>query len=391
LAVQFGGAAVAAGSAVLAARMLGPAGRGVVAVSVSVGFLSAALGTLGLNEATPYLINQRGVSRSWLLRLFARIGLPAGVLAGLGCSVVVWFITGADTPVPMSLLIAQGAWVVLRVWNLLAKGIVVAAGTLETANAADLLEITIPAACVVMAYASGGASPALIVAFFLAGTSVSAVLLTIVAIRMADDAGSACTLCFALQNSWKLQLRMAGYVMAQRLDVFLMNAVGGAGLTGLYAAAKAVPDMLAKFGDAAAYVTLPSASRGSESDARDSMRVTLALATTLTLGATVLFSVLAPTIINILFGQAFGDAVWMMRYLLAATSAGVITAILSAYHVGRGRAGVAATATWVGVAVLAASAPLLSFMHVSVAVPAAVTISQLAAAMVLIHHTFFAA
>jgi O-antigen/teichoic acid export membrane protein len=317
-------------SGVLAARLLGPAGRGELEVIILLPTLVAALGGLGLSQAIAYEVSKSPGSEAKVASagFWTSLGLGTVQMLLLG-----WLI-GLFLPPEKQHLARAAGWFVLYLpavytgWALL--GVDQGRGRFKRFSAFQVLPGAIYAGLALLLWASHRVSPAGFALAILTGAVLTAVI-----------RGSAMgRLLFHTRPSWQTILSllkrgisfhlpaMAGLALMRADTVMLVRLVPSAAI-GLYAVASAIA--VGHVGTANPFVQVGFTAVAAEQDAITAAH-TLARQfrfAQLAIGASGLAAaLLAPWIIRLAFGARFAGAVITTYFLVAAMSAWGLAQVL---------------------------------------------------------------
>ncbi|HEX2577203.1 MAG TPA: lipopolysaccharide biosynthesis protein [Aquihabitans sp.] len=348
LGARFGGAA----AGVVAAHLLGPAGRGQYAVLVAVATVLAAIATGGL--------------QFWVVRQVADPASTAPVRAVIARHVTV--------VVTLGVVGAVAAAPALVALDLATAPEVLAAGGLVTATATSLIVLGIlngrrQMRRIALATSAGAggylgllatlgaldvAGPATVTAAAAAGQLCIAALCLAVYHRLPRPEVSDVRLAHraGVRFGWPAALGEIMVMASLRADIVLVAALLGREDAGHYAVALALAELMWVIPDGAAQVVLPMAASG-EPPRATSRLIGLALLAQLVAGVALV--VAAPFAVDLLFGDAFEPAARPMLLLVIASFGLGTWKLLAADVVGRGDARARGASTVVGLVLMVAA------------------------------------
>lgn len=234
---------------VIVARTLGPSGRGVIALALTIPMLLSSIGDLGMGEGMIHYVRRREGDESTLLSsvlivtaglgllyvvLSAALGavLRTSVLRGVPLVVVVW----ASLITPLEMIRNEaGAYA-------MGRGRVRAYNTLSLSNYGLTLLATV-VMVLVLRLGTAGAIWAQLV-----GSALSAVIGLAVAIRVSDGRPRRLVDFGHVRRVVRFGLRIVVGNLAQKLnyrfDSFVLNYFAGPGVVGVYAVAARFAELL---------------------------------------------------------------------------------------------------------------------------------------------------
>lgn len=317
-------------SGILAARLLGPAGRGDLETIILLPTLVAALGGLGLSQAVAYEVSK---SRGSEARI-ASAGFWSSFAVGILEMLLLGWLVGLFLPPGKQSLAHAATWFVLYLpavytgWALL--GVDQGSGRFKRFSAFQVLPGAIYAGLALVFWATQWISASGFAPAILAGPVVTAVV-----------RGSAMgRLIFRTRPDWHTVLHllkrgisfhvpaMAGLAVLRADTVILVRLLPSAAI-GLYAVASAIA--VAHIGTANPFVQVGFTAVAAEQNAVTAARTVARQFrfAQVAIGASGLAAaVLTPSIIRIAFGARFAGAVVTTYFLLAAMSAWGLSQVL---------------------------------------------------------------
>lgn len=359
-------------SSIILARALGPAGRGMYALIVLIPALLALTGGLGLDPATTYFVARR---RDRARSLATTLALTS---AALGVALIAVYALITALPPYRHFLRTTGAEPAL-VWILVAllpatlaaqtlTAAVLALGRYRTYNVITL--VTPAVTLLLLLVLVGGPGLDIAGAVVAAGLGTAAGLIAAVmafhqvapAAEPGSDGG---VLRAAFGFGWRAHLGNLAWFIHYRADMFLVGYLAGPAALGFYSTAVGLAEKLYLAPSAVGTVLFPrvasgdaerEAAGGREPDGRDAgprpgtggsaaesaracrhtLWLTVALAAAL--------AIVAPPLIELLYGAAFRPSVAPLWALLPGVASLAVGRVVSADLSGRGRPGVVARA-----------------------------------------------
>jgi O-antigen/teichoic acid export membrane protein len=319
---------------VLAARLLGPAGRGQLAVLVFVALAASTAAAAGLQFWVARAVARAGgvhvatrVVRTHLAIVVVAVPLvgallaPAiGALAGASAFAIAATIAFATTGAAHLVLLALPNG--LRAMGVVAAS-TIAAGCTYLLGAAGLLVVDLPSVALVLVAAAVGN---LVACCISAGWARQAP-------RGGDAPADPARYRHALAFGWAGGVGELVLLAMLRIDVVIVAAFLPLRDVGLYAVATALAEVLWIVPDGIALVVLPTSAR--RPDRAATMRLLRASTLITGLGGLALVAVAGPAV-DLVFGPAFGGATAALPLLAVASLAGGIWKIVGADVVARG-------------------------------------------------------
>ena len=348
---NIGGAILSLGSILIVARVLGPEGRGHVALLTTVALLLGNLATAGVQEANANFAAEDPTTRRALATNSLLLALVLGAIAAGALALLLWAVpdaVGDDTSGKM--LWATVAFVPLIILEIYLLYLAQADYAFVVTNVAMLLA---PAVAF-----TGNALFALTevltvrnaVAVWLAGQAASTTLLVwLVARRLAgfgraDLALARRSLGFGLRAYVGRVMQLGNY----RLDQWLLGAISGTRALGLYSVAVAWAEALWYLPTALAAVQRPDLVRSDTRTAGERAARVFRGSILVTAISAVIMIALAPFLCTVVFGEPFRDSVGQLRVLVLGSFGMVAAKLLGNALVARGRPGLQSVAVGVG-------------------------------------------
>lgn len=314
-------------SALLIARVLGPAGNGVYVLAVFLPATLVALSNFGMNAATVYYVSGNRQGLRQLLWLVARIGMLLSLLGLVAGAVVVnWFAEAWFPGVPSLCLWLALAAFPFSLLASLAQSVLQGVEDFRRYNAAILLTQVVSLALVALATLVIGATVEVVLGCALASALVS-MLLVLVYLRQvlhahppagepgASDRELLASMLHYGRHSYVANL--IGYFL-YRANLLIINLLAGPAQVGVYVIALRLGEYVWVLSSAVSTATFPRLSaRDTDAKTRREtiatlFRITLLLSAGLATG----LALLSGVIVGVLFGEAYAGAVAPLLLLL---------------------------------------------------------------------------
>jgi len=379
---------------VILARALGPSGRGVFALALlgpSVVVLAANLGignalcyylargTFETNRVIAHTLMMSVLLGCAALLVLLAIALPFGSVLLPGVDLRLVAIGAASIPLSLFFYFSIAFFQGLQRF--------IDFNALYLVNACALLLLLVP----LVVLEKGGVTMA-VLAWSLSWIPTAAVGLYLMARcgRLAIRIDRAIFVAF-------FQFGMVGYLsfvtsfFNYRFDSFLVNAFGNATQVGYYAVAVSLAEVIWYIPTAAATVLAPHVAEAAEGGADRATGSVGRIVLVATVFASVALAVLAPLLVNILFGARFAPSVVAIWLLLPGVVAISVGRILSGYLLGRNQQRVDLLATASGLVVTlildVALIPRYGFAGAAVASSVAYTVTLLVNLFWVVRHS----
>jgi O-antigen/teichoic acid export membrane protein len=302
-------------SALLLARVLGPAGRGSVAFITVTALVTARVAKVGLGQSTSVLAAQRPSARAMLLSNL------------LGFSLLTSLVAGALVVGGLYLLDAEPAGLTRTHLAILMAGIVAASlvddnfligcGRLRQAAAISASGGWLYAGALAVALATVGLTVDSAAVAWVAAHFAWAAVLAIVGLRTAGARPpSPRLLAESVRFGARAWLGGVSLLLNARLDQILVGVIASEVALGLYAVAVNGAEILLFLPTAIATSLLPAVAREQEATSADRTLRTFRSAVALTLGSIASAAAVGWLLIPLVFGADFRDAVQPFMWLL---------------------------------------------------------------------------
>jgi O-antigen/teichoic acid export membrane protein len=338
------------GSILLVARVLGPEGRGHVALLTTIALLTANLATAGVQEANANFGASDPDTRPGLATNSVLLALVLGAGAAGFLAVLLWAVPDAVGDTSRTMLWATVAFVPLIILEIFLLSLAQADYAFVVTNMAMLLAPAIAFSGNVAFAAAGLLTVRSAVAVWLAGQVAATTLLVwFVARRLAgfgrSNVGLAKrSLAFGLRAYVGRIMQLGNY----RLDQWLLGAISGTRQLGLYSVAVAWAEALWYLPTALAAVQRPDLVRADRRSAGIMATRVFRSSIIVTAASAIAIVVLAPTLCVTVFGDPFSGSVGQLRVLVLGAFGMVAAKLLGNALVARGRPALQSFALGVG-------------------------------------------
>lgn len=329
--------AINAVNTILIARLLGPDGRGQYAVAIAIAVIGAQVLSLGLQSANTYFVAR---DRNLLEQLTSNSLVLAGTVTVLGIGAFgVISLVPAASPVPLGLTGLALVTVPPALLALNLRSLLLGIGEVRPYNLIDVVAGVSGMFMTLALALTGAATPAtlLLVAIAVAGISVG------IAVRGLRPhlAGLARPSATLLKRSsaygFRIYLATGFGLLVLKADLLVVQFEDGTEASGLYSVASSIADMLWILPGVVGQILFPRLS--AIADVRQRWRLTLRT----TAGTLIAFvpilavtALVAPIMVEVMFGEAFQSAAGPLRILCAAILFYGTTAIFSQFLAARG-------------------------------------------------------
>ncbi len=307
-------------SGMLAARLLGPGGRGELAIVTLWPIALATLGNLGINQAVAFFTAQQPERRNAVFTASLVVAVAQGALLMAFGYLLLPFLLREHAPEVLQWARGFLLFIPLIFLSGYPLNLLQGAMHLDAYNLSRIFTAAWYALVLVALFLLRRPEVGAIVTWQLAGYAASAVLNLWLAHRLLHARWHWDVSVFRpiLSYGAKTQLGGITYYLNQRLDQLVMSVWLTPEALGYYVVAVALANPLTIIPSAIGIVTLPAAAREAGTAAhaviRRSLRTVLLLGTA---GAAALF-LLAPYLLPLFFGEAFRPAIDACRVLVVA-------------------------------------------------------------------------
>jgi O-antigen/teichoic acid export membrane protein len=312
---QLGFSALSFAGSLLTARLLGPSGRGELAILILVPSLFVAALELGQESTTSHLVARAQETRG---AVHANAALYCLVLTPLACVLVggvLWLLDVVSGPILLAGIaggVAVGAGIYIRVLSGLALGI----GRVALYNTVRLLlAASLPVGVVLLALAGIQGAMPFFYAWCVGNLAVAALFALILTPLFARPRPR-----LAIEQA-KIGLPIHVATLSQflllRADQLILFVLATSAAVGRYSIAVNIVEVLWYLPAAAGLVSIPFLSGSRTEDEKTAALLhALRLSLWLTAGGAVLVALVAPLLVPLVFGNAFRPAIWPLELLL---------------------------------------------------------------------------
>ena len=306
-------------TSILVTRGLGPEGRGLYALAVTVGALGVQFGNFGLHASNTYFVARDRSALPVIVDTSLLVGLVFGS-AGAGAAWALFSLRPALAPISGPLLLVALVWVPLGLTYLLLQNILLGVQEIRAYNVIEVTSRLVAVALLAAVILADRVNPVSAVSAGLGALAVgtASVLLrvrgSLAHPRIATRSEMAGYLRYGLKSYGASLLAYA----VTRTDLFVIHALAGDRDTGLFSVASSLADNVYLIPTIIGSLLFPrlSAMTGL-AEKRSLTRRTAAVSTLLTGGLALVLCGLARPLIVLLFGAGFAPAAPALRWLLA--------------------------------------------------------------------------
>ena len=292
---------------VCVARILGPEGRGLLAVAVALSGLGVQFGNLGLNASNTYFVAK---DRSLLPQLLGNTLTISLGLAGTGSFITYLVLYGRPqwTPVHGNLLILMLAWVPFGLAYMLLQNLLLGVQEVRAYNTIELVSKLLALVFIGFILLSGLVSPVTMFLAFFAALLIGFVWAFWKLYALLDQHLSVSLGLFGsnVRLGIKAYLICLFYFIVLKADILLVEHFAGVVDAGYYSVATAVSGYLATLPTVVAAILFPTLSAMTNVKEKLRMAKRATIGTGALLGLLLLVAVFtAKLIVRVLFGKAF--------------------------------------------------------------------------------------
>jgi len=343
---------------ILAARLLGPIGRGQFAAAILWPNLFAAMGGMGVGVALARRAG-RATDLNRVIRTGLSLTLMTGVLAALLCTIAIpWLLPGGDSIIRN----AAYTFVPFIIFNHMSLGLISidqGAGWFRQMNWTRLIVNPVYLILVVGLWIAGSHSVIWFVASLLIATCAVAIVRVVLALYRAPIPGPMESQRALFREA--LPFGFAGLLspLAQSADKALLLYLLGTTQLGFYTVALAAASVVNSLAGAAGMVSFGMSTQTKEREGfeRVARMFRLTAWTWLLAGLTVAFII--PVMLPLIYGKAFRPAIWPAILLIPASALSGQASILEESMRAQGRAFIGLEARAAGLLVMVAVGILL--------------------------------
>ena len=321
-------------AAVVVAREFGPAGRGSVAVGLTLVLILTQLGNVGLTAANPYFATRDpALVGSLVANTLAWSAIVGGLLGG-GLLLFRALLPGAIAGISVELVTLSAAAVPFGLAAVLLQSVLLGQGRILAFNGIESITAVAAVLALVVAQQTLHPSPAGALSILVAQYPASA-LIYLIALgrssrRLRLDRRLAARM---VRFGFRVYLAAVLSFLVIRLDLMLVNAFLGSAQAGLYSVAAVIAQGLIVAPYAIGMNLMPRVARGSDATYTATVFRTVAV---LYGGICLVMALLAWPVVHWVYGARFDASFPMVAWLLPGTYALGMLTILSLHFVGRG-------------------------------------------------------
>jgi O-antigen/teichoic acid export membrane protein len=289
------------------ARMLGPEGRGLLAVAIALSGLGVQFGNLGLNASNTYYVAK---DRSLLPQLLGNTLVISLGLVGIGASIVYLVLHARPqwSPVHGNLLILVLAWVPFGLAYMLLQNLLLGVQEVRAYNTIELVSKLLTLVFIGFVLFSGLVNPVTMFLAFFVALLISFVWAFWRLYGLLDQPLAVSSALFGrnIRLGIKAYLICLFYFIVLKADILLIKHFAGVVDAGYYSVATAVSGYLATLPTVVAAILFPTLSAMASVGEKLRMAKRATLGTGALLGLLLLIACFsAKLIVRILFGKAF--------------------------------------------------------------------------------------
>jgi O-antigen/teichoic acid export membrane protein len=321
-------------AAVVVARQFGPAGRGEVAIGLTLVLILMQVGNLGLTSANPYFAAQDRSHVRFLLANTVAWSAAVGGLLAAGLVAVRAFVPSAIAGTTLSLVIVTAVAVPFGLAAVLLQGILLGEGRTLAYNGVEATSAVGAVALLVLAGILSHPSPAGALAILLGQyPAASAVYLLLLSRDIERPRVDRAFALLTIRFGARVYVGMVLSFLVIRLDLLLVNGFLGQAQAGLYSVAAVIAQGLIVIPYAIGTNLMPRVAQGGLAEFSAMIFRSVAVVYG---GVCLLMLPLAWPVVHLLYGSRFDAAVPMVLWLLPGTYAFGMLTILSLHFTGRG-------------------------------------------------------
>ncbi len=340
---QFGVSALNFAAAILVARYLGPAGKGIFVIITLTAGIMVTFGNLGLGQALLYFRAKKNYTNRelWTFSLFFAL-VWGGVLTGLALAVL-WVWAPLLLKIKLDTLLIMGVGTVpVLLWIEFNRTYLMGGHQFHLYNVVDGVRgISWFALAWIFMAVSSNRLQAAVVAWL-----ASAVLTGLVQLVLTWNPGK-----LRVKKAFAMGKDLFGYGIKTyvttllqffnyRLDAFILNYFSTSAVVGIYSVAVSMGEAIWKLNNSVASLVFPKIAALSHEKANLLTPITSRLTLTVSFLMAVVLAAAGPYVIPLLFGRAFAPAVTPLWFLLPGIVAFGLVKILYGDLAGRGFPGI---------------------------------------------------
>lgn len=350
---RFVSLALAFVTSVVAARTLGPEGRGLFAVALTVTSVGVQLSNLGLHAGNTYAVTRDPSRLATIVANSLAISLCAGTLSALAIWSLV-LVVPAVAVVPGPLLAVAVLTIPLGLAAMLLQQLLIAIGRVRAYNLVEIAARLLTLLAIIGLAFSGIATP---LAFAFATLLITLISAAAAVEAMRDLLGRGLRASSSLIRAhfaYGLRAYAAALVsfLVIRFDLLMVQSIRGAGDAGQYAVAVALADVIYLLPVTVSSLLFPRLSGEPDDETRRAITLTTAkYVAGLMIPISALAAVLAQFAIAAIYGDAFGPAAPAFALLMPGIALLSVHTVLMSYFAAVGMPRIVILAPLVGLLV----------------------------------------
>lgn len=301
---------------IIVSRALGPTGRGEYYLPFLGATALVTVGNLGVDKGALMLFGDRGYGLGALWRVSRRVGRVSGVIGALLLVASPWLLPSVYAGAPILLLLIAAATVPLQIETVLGSALLTMSGRVFVQFRGAIMSVLVQTTLLLGLWASAGLTPAIVLVTGLAGAAVYWWIIVAGCREFERDALPAGWIREIMQTSLPLHASTMLLWMHLRIDMFMVSAMAGATMLGIYSLAVTLSETVQMATDSVGIALSP---RQAATTVRDAAQLALTGArVNLVVGGLTAVAWLAagPFAVPLLFGKAFSGTVLPLVVLL---------------------------------------------------------------------------
>lgn len=301
---------------VVVSRALGPTGRGEYYLPYLGAVTLVTVAKLGIDNGALVLYGQGRYGLGPLWHIVRRVSWAGGVV---GIALLVaspWLLPSVYRDAATGMLLLAAVTIPLQMETLLGGGLLLLAGNALVQFRGALLGVLLQAALLAVLWAVPGLSPTLVLVSGLAGALATWSVIVRHCNRFPHGSVPRHWLRDVLAASLPLHVSSMLLWLHLRVDMFMVSAIGGVAMVGLYSLAVMLAETVQMATDAVGTALTPRQATGQLQDAAHlallGARVNTIIGGLVALG----WALVAPVAVPLVFGRSFQEAVPPLLFLL---------------------------------------------------------------------------
>ncbi|MBL8140178.1 MAG: polysaccharide biosynthesis C-terminal domain-containing protein [Acidobacteria bacterium] len=303
-------------SGVVVSRALGPTGRG----EYYLPFLGAAtlvtVAKCGIDQGALLLYGDRRYGLGGLWRASRRASWTLGSLSMLLLVASPWLLPTVYATTPVSYLVLAAATIPLQMEAMLGGALLTVAGRVMVQFRSGLIAVLVQAAMLGALWLTTGLTPGLVLASSVIGAIVTWVIIARSCHAFPAEELRSTWIRDVLAASLPLHVSSMLLWMHVRLDMFMVSAIAGTAMLGLYSLAVMLAETVQLATDSLGTALVSRQATGELADAARLGLLGARVNTVVGGGIALGWGVVAPVLVPLVFGREFVDAVWPLIVLL---------------------------------------------------------------------------